>query len=290
MIEKNIVDRVPKYAGRIKLTPVSGQADLFTMARADEPFVEGTPLDKATLDSIIKSRLTGRFYVPEYNKTVASTTTVNSNPIPSSGWVENGVTEATNGQYKITASASQTNPAEAFDGTWSTNSGWRPDFEDNKPWIAIDLGSPIVLKGIKLYFISDAWATTCTLAGSNNGTTWTNIITFDRPTTNGTITKTFENTVPYQHYRLTFDNTGVRLYGWEFTSYTVTTYKNEFIADEFPQIWTNGQVALLSVPSGVTTMGVVLNTINGVSINTILQPSKRYELRYTGSTFTAKEV
>ena len=64
MIEKNIVDRVPTHAGRVKLTPVSGQTNIFDMERADNPTVEGTPIDKATLDSIIKSRLTGRFYEP----------------------------------------------------------------------------------------------------------------------------------------------------------------------------------------------------------------------------------
>ena len=290
MIEKNIVDRVPTYAGRIKLTPVAGQTDLFDMVRADEPTVEGTPLDKATFDSIIQSRLTGRYYTPSYSRVVATTTTINSNPIPASGWVENGETKATNGQYITTASESQSNPFEAFDGTWSTNSGWRSAAYDDEPWIAIDLGSPIVLKSLRIYFISDAWATTCTLAGSNNGTSWTNISTIDRPTTNGAITWNLTNDVSYQHYRLTFDNTGVRLYGWEFTSFILTTYKNVFVVNEFPTNWTVGQIALVSVPSNVTTMGVNTNTLNGISVNTILQPSKRYEIRYTGTAFNVKEV
>lgn len=41
-------DRVPLYPGRVKLTPVSGQTDLYDMERADQPTVEGTPLNKAT--------------------------------------------------------------------------------------------------------------------------------------------------------------------------------------------------------------------------------------------------
>lgn len=291
MLEKNIVDRVPTYPGRIILTPVEGMPDTFTMARADEPTVEGTPLDKATFDSIIQSRLTGRFYVPTFSRLTANVTTVNSNPIPSSGWVTNGATEATNGQYRTTASESQDNPAEAFDGTWSTSSGWRPSHDDDEPWIALDLGSPIVLKSVKMYFVSDAWATTCTLAGSNNGTSWTNIATIDRPKENGAMVWTFDNTVSYQHYRLTFDNTGVELYGWELTQYTITTYKNEFtVNDNWATEWTVGQLALISIPSNVTTLGVVSNTINGISVNTILQPSRRYELRYTGTAFVAKEV
>lgn len=42
-------DRVPLYPGRVKMTPVAGQENIFDMVRADEPTQEGTPLNKATL-------------------------------------------------------------------------------------------------------------------------------------------------------------------------------------------------------------------------------------------------
>lgn len=42
-------DRVPTYPGRVKLKPVSGQANTYDMVRADEPTQEGTPLNKASL-------------------------------------------------------------------------------------------------------------------------------------------------------------------------------------------------------------------------------------------------
>ena len=42
-------DRVPTYPGRVKLTPVSGQANTYDMVRADSPTQEGTPLNKDTL-------------------------------------------------------------------------------------------------------------------------------------------------------------------------------------------------------------------------------------------------
>ena len=42
-------DRIPKYPGRVTLTPVEGQANTFDMVRADEPEQEGTPLNKTTL-------------------------------------------------------------------------------------------------------------------------------------------------------------------------------------------------------------------------------------------------
>jgi len=50
MIE--VVDRVPTYPGRVVLLPVSGQANTYDLIRADEPIVEGTPINKALFDSI----------------------------------------------------------------------------------------------------------------------------------------------------------------------------------------------------------------------------------------------
>lgn len=44
-----MVNRVPLYPGRVKMTPVSGQANIYDMVRADSPTQEGTPLNKATL-------------------------------------------------------------------------------------------------------------------------------------------------------------------------------------------------------------------------------------------------
>lgn len=42
-------DRVPKYPGRVTLTPVPGQTNTYDMARADEPIVTGDALNKANL-------------------------------------------------------------------------------------------------------------------------------------------------------------------------------------------------------------------------------------------------
>lgn len=42
-------DRTPQYPGRVRLTPVSGQADIYDLTRADAPIEEGTPLNKKTL-------------------------------------------------------------------------------------------------------------------------------------------------------------------------------------------------------------------------------------------------
>lgn len=45
-----VVDRVPTYPGRVKLTPVAGTTDTYDMVRADSPIEEGTPLNKALFD------------------------------------------------------------------------------------------------------------------------------------------------------------------------------------------------------------------------------------------------
>ena len=42
-------DRIPLYPGRVKMTPVAGQANTYDMTRADDPTQAGTPLNKATL-------------------------------------------------------------------------------------------------------------------------------------------------------------------------------------------------------------------------------------------------
>lgn len=46
-----VLDRVPTYPGRVKLTPVTGKANTYDMVRADEPVEVGTPIDKALLDN-----------------------------------------------------------------------------------------------------------------------------------------------------------------------------------------------------------------------------------------------
>lgn len=50
-------DRVPKYPGRVKLTPVSGQENTYDMERADEAIVTGDALNKANLlpDAVAKT-------------------------------------------------------------------------------------------------------------------------------------------------------------------------------------------------------------------------------------------
>lgn len=45
-----VLDRVPRYPGRVTLTPVAGQNNTYDLVRADQPTQEGTLLNKALLD------------------------------------------------------------------------------------------------------------------------------------------------------------------------------------------------------------------------------------------------
>lgn len=48
----DVKDRVPTYPGRVKLTPVSGQANTFDMVRADQPTEPGTPINRDLFNRI----------------------------------------------------------------------------------------------------------------------------------------------------------------------------------------------------------------------------------------------
>ena len=48
----NWVDRVPTYPGKWKITRSDGSYEYVTMERADEPTVEGTPVNAANLNAI----------------------------------------------------------------------------------------------------------------------------------------------------------------------------------------------------------------------------------------------
>ena len=46
-------DRVPQKPGRVKITPENGTAYYATMERADEPVVEGTPLNAKYFNEMV---------------------------------------------------------------------------------------------------------------------------------------------------------------------------------------------------------------------------------------------
>jgi hypothetical protein len=295
MIEKNIVDRVPTYAGRIRLTPVAGQTNVFDMVRADEPTVEGTPIDKATFDSIIQSRLTGRFYDVEASRSVLSNQVgITTNPIPISGWImgENS-NEYSSGGYKATSSSSYSvgEIPYAFDG--SNNNDWASD-EGTDEWLQLEFPAQVKINKMRLSLgmsVSSASMTT-TVQGSNNGTSWSNLYS-TTDISKSVVEHTLTNPDYYKYYRLLFDpstSSRARVYLWNVTHYDAVSFINDYVSTYFPLKWDKGQGVTIQCQSDINNFGVTANTLNGVAVNTILQPSRKYELIYNGLTFDAKEV
>lgn len=292
MKEVNFKDRAPTYPGRVRLVHVSG--DLYDLVRADEPREVGTPLDRATFNSIIHSRLTGRYYVPGVERSVQyNGPVVAGNPIPTSGWVDKSTTKSTNGSYIAEASTTYidgTEPSHSFDE--STSTSWMAN--DSNATLTLDLGVPIKVKKIKLllYWTNTITAITTTLSGSNDKESWDTLLTLEEMAKVAT-----EYSLPtvgnYRYYRLSLSGTSSGRVGvttWAINEYEVAVYQNGFTVDDYPSEWTKGQRTFVEIPSSANTLAVTLNTLNGITVDTILQPSKRYELRYTGSVFAAKEV
>ena len=293
MIEKEFLDRVPTYPGRVTLTPVAGQANTYDMARSDSPRVAGTPLDKATFDSVVQSRLTGRYYEPTCRKDeVGSYTGVTTNPIPTT-WYKETSGRAYSGIWVVTSAINDNSEVyRAVDGEettrWVSAMGTTHDF-------IIDTGSVLTVKKMLLNTaaINGTYATV-TISGSNDGAKWTTLYAVSNVdkiekeitlTTNGA----------YKLYRVSFvnslSNVSASIWEWAFTEYDFKTYTNSYtISSGVPTEWTTGQKVTIQVPADTNNLAVISNTLNGVTVNTILQPNKRYELRYTGSAFVAKEV
>ena len=128
--------------------------------------------------------------------------------------------------------------------------------------------------------------------GSNNGSSWTTLYT--TTTKPDSLTEfTLTSTGEFTQYRLKFtaSETGIYVYEFQISAYDVATYTNAFTVSEgFPSSWTEGQRVMVQTPATVSTLAVTANTLNGVAVNTILQPSRRYELVYTGAQFIATEV
>lgn len=292
MIEKDFRDRVPSYPGRVRLVHVSG--DVYDMVRADEPMVEGTPIDKATFNSIVHSRLTGRFYDMTVAKTTLNSQSFTASPIPTGGWILNETkTQATSGSYTIFVSSAPGSytPDRAVDGNASS---FYESNADGEIVFRVVFPAEIKVKKYKLAMRASnyTYAVTTEFQGSNNGTAWTTLFTTTEKPDNLT-EYTLTSTGEYSQYRLKFTatETGIRVYEFQISSYDVVTYKNAFtVSFGFPTAWTKGQRAMVQTPASFSTLAVASNTLNGVSVSTVLLPNKRYELYYTGAQFTAKEV
>ena len=288
MIEREILDRVPLYPGRIKLTPVAGAENTYDMERNDEPQVDGTPINKATLDSITQSRLTGRYYAPNVTvRAVGTSGVISVNPIPTS-WQSLTSVISTSGSWTITASSNvDYAPHAAVDG--NTNSYWVSN-RGFQHTLTIDTGRTLNVSKMKLSSkVVGSGIASVVVGGSNNGINFDTLATYYEIPLDISL-----NSGEYRYYRLVFnmieDSGQAYCYDWKFSEYTTPQYRVDFLAEEMPGVWDVNQRVMIVTPSNYSSNGVVSNTLNGVTVKVILQPNKRYELIYNGSSFDAKEV
>ena len=293
MKEVDFRDRVPTYPGRVTLTPVEGAVNTYTMERADEPIEPGTPLDKATFNSIIHSRLTGRYYPLTAASVLYDTNVSTVSPIPLSNWALSGNTKAVSGGFEISASSvsvSDYSVEKAFDGkadtSWSSADGTLHNYTIKLP-IAIEVRK---IK-IKVGYTGSSYYFQTIIQGSKNGTDWDNLLTLpDVPTE--VKEYTLNTTGDYQYYRVNITRGGssrAYIFVLEFSEWANNTHINVYTNNEMPAVWETGQIVLVQLPY-MQMSDVIANLFNGELCNTVLQSNKRYELRYNGSSFDAKEL
>jgi hypothetical protein len=291
--EVNFKDRVPTYPGRVTLTPVEDSVNTFTMERADEPLETGTPLDKATFNSIIHSRLTGRYYPLTAASVLFDTNVSTVSPIPKASWILDGNTRAVSGGYEISASSvsvSDYSVEKATDGkedtSWSSADGTAHNYTIKLP-IALEVRK---IK-IKVGYTGSSYFFQTIIQGSTNGEDWDNLLTLpDVPTE--VKEYTLATTGDYQYYRVNITRGGssrAYIFVLEFSEYANNTQINVFTNDEMPAVWETGQIVYVQLPE-MQMQDVIANIFNGVRCTTVLQSNKRYELRYNGTSFDAKEM
>lgn len=294
MKEIDFKDRVPNYPGRVTLTPVSGQPDTFDMTRADEPVVEGTPINKVLFQSITHSRLTGRFYSLSVSRSAESEEQTYTLPLQNLNWTVNSAgTVATSGDYQVSAAnANGSCPVQnAIDGNDVTY--WRPATVASGNVYSIMLAKPFTVRKMKLAWNTDGTGVcpVVVIQGSLDNEQWQTLYEAESGKASENAEYTLTSTGKYRYYRVDFQSTSnfcVRLYNIEIMD-RYTAYTNAFTASNVPLTWESGQRISVQAPD-MAIYPVTGNTFMGIKCNTILQPSKRYELVYNGSSFDAVEV
>lgn len=239
------------------------------------------------LNGVTKNVLVNKYYVPTVNRAITgSTQTVSGNPIPTYGWVK-GTNKFTNGLYEISGSVFNDNIPLAFDGDSNTNYS----VNDTSSWVKFKLPSATTVKEIIVDLGTSAGdgAKGFTLQGSNNDSTWDNLVTGSGSGSAVALT-TVGN---YQYYKVvgTTSYLGHLQYkNVAIANYEIETYNNALTIDNTSETFEVNQRVLIETPNSMNSVAVVSNSLNGIAIDAILQPSKRYELVYTGTMFTTKEV
>lgn len=229
-----------------------------------------------------------------YPVTVARTSTGNAqqvtgNPIPTSGWIA-ATNKYVSGEYEIAGITFNDTLPNAVDGNNGTS--YQLPYAASL-WCYVKFPIAITVSKFKVWFntSSSTEDSTYVLQGSNNGSDWTTLST-SFPEGLSLHERALTTTGAYQYYRILITmNSNAYAYLREFqvSEYTISTFTNTFTLANVSNFQT-GQRILIETPSTVNSVAVISNVLNGKAIDTILQPSKRYELVYNGSSFNAKEV
>ena len=280
MKEIDFEDRIALAPGRVTLTPVEGQPNIYVMQRADVPIKDGTPIDKVLFNSITQSRLTGRFYPLSVIKDVLTSQAYTGTPLPQTWTVETGGTTASSGGYIIGATsriASGYEVDKAVDG--KTDTQWAGETAATNYWV---IKLPYSIEVTKVSFALGLTVTNSSFKvefqGSNNGSNWTTLLTVTDAHTD-VIEYTLANPGDYQYYRMFFTRgNGGRVYIKElqFTAYNINTYSNSITAEGMPGEWEVGQRVTVQMPN-IAASTVSSNTFMRYPCNMILQPGNSQE-------------
>lgn len=226
--------------------------------------------------------------VPSRYLYTGSSQSFSGNPIPTS-WepVIEGM-KYQNGPYVINASRYETN-GEAFkavDGSETTC--WTANLIMGAS-LDITMVSHMLIDGMFINYTAPSSAV-LEIQHSVNGYDWITDKTITNHVSGRTNITLGGNTAKY--WRLNFSasgNTEVKVYGWGLFDYTLSELEATYTISNLPTL-VDGQIILVKIPPEYDASGVVSNTLNGVTINSILQADRTYELTYHVTHYTAKEV
>lgn len=239
-----------------------------------------------------------KYNVPAVTRTAQSSEILNTNPVPTSWTLVTGTISYQNNGYVINASA-QTSGNQtylAFDGSADTYWAFAGQ---TASWISLELPEPLLVRKFKLRLEATGnGASGFIIRGSNNNNDWVDLYTNTGTNMPNTLTEIIlSNPGTYKYYRIFFPVDGTtslknfRVYEFQISDYTTTTYSvAHTIAGISLTHWSSKQILLVETSTGYTNVGTVSNTLNGIPVDTILQPGKKYELIYLVSKFQAKEV
>jgi hypothetical protein len=220
---------------------------------------------------------------------VISSQSLIANPIPTSWQQIVAGTEYQSGNYKIKASAyaSGYEVYKAFDGVSGTS--WRTP-SGTQHTLVLELPEEILIDKVHMQFNIQGTAE-ISLQSSSNGTTWTPEADINAQVSyNAEVV--LDNAPRTKYLRILVNASSAvtfTLQSFSIVDYTVYTIGASFTINGLPKL-AHGQMVLVQTDPTHDATGVVSNTVNEITVNSILQANKRYELMYHTTYFTAKEV